>query len=93
MLFRLCSIGNEVKWLYADFKCGRYEKKDAERSSHPNSAGVPEDSKKLHKLVDQKQQCADDSEYFLELFQRMKNEFLHKYVIMNETWIHHFILE
>ena len=40
--------------------------------------------------VDQKQQCINDSEYCLQQFQCNKKEFLHKYVTMDETWIHHF---
>ena len=42
--------------------------------------------------VDQKQ-CANDSEHCLQLFQHNKKEFLHKYVMMDETWIHHFTPE
>ena len=40
--------------------------------------------------VDQKQQRVDDSERCLQLFQRNKMEFWHKYVTMDETWIYHF---
>ena len=40
-----------VKWLYADFKCGRTDTSDAERSGHPNLAVFPENTKKLHKIV------------------------------------------
>ena len=40
--------------------------------------------------VDQKQQRVDDSKRCLQLFQRNKKEFLRKYLIMDETWIHHF---
>ena len=48
----------------------------------------------LHLLtVDQKQQCVDNTECRLQLFQCKKKEFLHKYVTMDETWIHHFIPE
>ena len=43
--------------------------------------------------VDQKQQCISDSEHCLQLFQCNIKEFLHKYVTMDETWIHHFTLE
>ena len=44
--------------------------------------------------VDQKQQqCVDDSERYLQLFQHKGKEFLHKYVMMDEIWIHHFTLE
>ena len=43
--------------------------------------------------VGQKQQCVDDSECCLQLFQHNKKEVLHKYVMMAETWIHHFTLE
>ena len=38
------------RW-YADFKCGHTDTNDAERSGPLNSAVVPENSKKLHKLV------------------------------------------
>ena len=41
--------------------------------------------------VNQKQRCVDD--FFLQLFQCNKKEFLHKYVTMDEIWIHHFTLE
>ena len=48
----------------------------------------------LHLLtVDQKQQCVNNSECCLQLFQHNKTEFLHKHATMDETWIHHFILE
>ena len=43
--------------------------------------------------VNRKQQCVNNSERCLQLFQCNKKEFLHKYVTMDETWIHHFILE
>ena len=39
--------------------------------------------------VDQKQQSIDDSKCCLQLFQRNKKKFLHKYVTMDETCIHH----
>ena len=35
----------------------------------------------------------DDLEHWLQLFQQNQKEFLHKYVTMDETWIHHFTLE
>ena len=41
--------------------------------------------------VDQKR-CVD-SECCLRLFQRNKKEFLCKYVRIDETWIHHFIMK
>ena len=43
--------------------------------------------------VDQKQQCINDSECCLQLFQHNKKEFLREYVTMDETWIHHFTSE
>ena len=43
--------------------------------------------------VNQKQQRVDDSERCLQRFQHNKKEFLHKYVTMDETWIHHFTPE
>ena len=36
---------------YADFKRGHTDTNNTERLGHPNSAVVPENSKKLHKLV------------------------------------------
>ena len=42
--------------------------------------------------VNQKQ-CIDESEHCLQLFQHNKKEFLHKYMTMEETWIHHFTPE
>ena len=48
----------------------------------------------LHLLtVDQKQQRINNSECYLQLFQCNKKEFLHKYVTMEETWIHLFTPE
>ena len=38
--------------------------------------------------VNQKQQHVDDSERCLQLFQHNKKGFLHKYVTIDETWIH-----
>ena len=38
------------KW-FADFKRGRTNTDDAERSGHPNSAVVPENIKKVYKMV------------------------------------------
>ena len=43
--------------------------------------------------VDQKQQRINDSEHCLQMFQCNKKEFLHKYVTMDETWIHYFTPE
>ena len=43
--------------------------------------------------VDQKRQCVVDSERCLELFRLYKPNFLRRYVIMNETWIHHYTPE
>ena len=43
--------------------------------------------------VDQKQQRLEDSERCLQQFQRKKKEILHKYVTIEETWIHHLIPE
>ncbi|KAF7286446.1 hypothetical protein GWI33_005364 [Rhynchophorus ferrugineus] len=39
---------------------------------------------------DQKQRRVDDSEQCLKMIKRNKPEFLHRYVIMDETWLHHF---
>ena len=43
--------------------------------------------------VYQKQHCIDDSEHSLQLFLYYKKEILHKYVTMDEMWLHHFTLE
>ena len=58
------------------------------------------DSLMMHKLFlkwvsrlltpDQKQQRVENSERSLELFKRVKKDFLHRYVIMDETWIQHY---
>ena len=39
------------------------------------------------------QNCVDDSEHYLQLFQHNKEKLLCKYVTMDETWIHHFTPE
>ena len=44
-------------------------------------------------IVDQKQERVDDSEQCLAMFKRNKPEFLHRYVTMDKTWIHHFTPE
>ena len=41
----------------------------------------------------QKQQRVEDSECCLELFKQDKKDFLHRYVTMDETWIHHYTPE
>ena len=41
----------------------------------------------------QKQQRVENSERCLELFNRGKKDFLHRYVTMDETWIHHYTPE
>ena len=38
------------KW-FADFRCGRTNSDDAERSGRPNLAAVLDDIKKVHKMV------------------------------------------
>ena len=43
--------------------------------------------------MEQKQQRFDDSESCLSLFTRNKQDFLRRYVTMDETWIHHFTPE
>lgn len=40
-----------VKRWYADFKRGRADTNDGERSGRPNSAVVPENVKKVHKII------------------------------------------
>ena len=39
---------------------------------------------------DQKQQRVEELERCLELFKRVKKDFLRRYVTMNKTWIHHY---
>ena len=43
--------------------------------------------------VKQKQQRNHDLECYLKLFTHNKKDFLHFYITIDETWIHHFILE
>ena len=122
------------RW-YADFKRGRTDTNDAERSGRPNEALTPENIKQVLKIVmddrklkvreivkmvnistgststilnekldmknlfskwvprfrtmQKKQQRVDDSESCLSLLTRNKQDFLHQYVTMDETWIHH----
>ncbi len=40
-----------LKRWYADFKCGGTQTNNIEPSGRPNLAGVPENTKKFHKLV------------------------------------------
>ncbi|KAM8702599.1 hypothetical protein ACLKA7_001935 [Drosophila subpalustris] len=42
---------------------------------------------------EQKQQRIDESKSCLDMFTRNKSEFLHRYITMDETWIHHFTPE
>ena len=53
------------KW-YADFKRGRSDTNDAERSGRPSSAVILENTKKLHKLVlaDRKLKLCEIAEEF-----------------------------
>ena len=41
----------------------------------------------------QKKQRAEDSERCLKLLKRDKKDFLHRYVTMDETWIHYYTSE
>ena len=43
--------------------------------------------------IDQKQQCVDDSERCLQLFNAVKGVFLRNYMRMDEIWIHYFTPE
>ena len=124
---------------YAEFKRGRTNTDDAERSGRRKSAVIPENITKVHKIVlsdrklklreivdtlkissgsvftilheslgmcklfskwvprlftpDQKKQRVEDSKRCLELFKRGKKNFPHRYVTMDETWIHHYTPE
>ena len=71
------------RW-YAEFKRGRTDTDDAERSGRPNEVRLL--------TADQKRQHVVDSERCLELFRRNKPNFLCRYVTMDETWIHHYTL-
>ncbi|KFM61967.1 hypothetical protein X975_16219, partial [Stegodyphus mimosarum] len=44
-------------------------------------------------IMEQKQQRVDDSQSYLSLFIRNKQDFLHRCVIMDKTWIRHFTSE
>jgi hypothetical protein len=39
--------------------------------------------------IDQNQQCVDDSEQCLAIFNRNKDEFFRQYITMNLTWLFH----
>lgn len=126
------------RW-YADFKRGRVDTNDAERSGRRIEAVTPENTKQVLKIVmgdrkikvreiakmvnistgsaftilhqklamkkvfskwvprlltmEQKQQRINDSESCLALFTRNKQDFLRRYVTVDETWIHHFTPE
>jgi hypothetical protein len=43
--------------------------------------------------IDQNQQRVDDSEQFLTIFNRNKDEFFRRYITMDETWLLHFTAE
>jgi len=43
--------------------------------------------------IDQKQQRVENSEHCLALFRRNPKEFLHRFVTIDETWIHHYTPE
>ncbi|XP_055307605.1 histone-lysine N-methyltransferase SETMAR-like, partial [Sitodiplosis mosellana] len=132
------SIATIKRW-FADFKRGRTDTDDAERSGRPNEAVIPENITKINKMImadrklklqeiadilkiskgsvytilhdhlgmrklcskwvprlltpEQKQNRVDDSESCLTIFKRNPNEFLRRYVTMDETWVHHFTPE
>ena len=44
-------------------------------------------------IPDQKQQRVEDSTRCLELLKQGKEDFLHRYVTMDETWINHYTPE
>jgi hypothetical protein len=44
-------------------------------------------------IIFQKQQCVDDLEQFLAIFNRNKVEFFHRYIKMDETWLLHYTPE
>jgi hypothetical protein len=43
--------------------------------------------------IDQKQQRVDDSEHCLAIFNHNKDEFFHRYITMDETWLIHYTPE
>ena len=43
--------------------------------------------------IDQKQQRFDDSEQCLAILNRNKVEFFHRYITVDETWLHHYTPE
>jgi hypothetical protein len=43
--------------------------------------------------INQKQQRFDDSEQFLAIFNRNKDEFFRRYFTMDETWLLHYTPE
>jgi len=43
--------------------------------------------------ADQKRTCMKISEQYLEHFNKNKTDFVHRFITMDETWIHHYTLE
>ncbi|KAF7287828.1 hypothetical protein GWI33_000181 [Rhynchophorus ferrugineus] len=61
---------------------------ESERSGRPKEVHVKWVPREL--TIDQKQRRVVDSEQCLKTIKRNKSEFLHRYVTMDETWLHHF---
>lgn len=126
------------RW-YSEFKFGRTNTDDAERSGRPIEAVTNENIENVHQMVtkdhrikvreiaetlkiskgsvgtilhkhlfmkklcarwvprllsdEQKQHRIDDSEWNLAMFKRNPNEFIRRFVTMDETWIHHYTPE
>ena len=84
-----------VKRWYADFKCRRTDTNDAECSDHPNLVVVPENTKKLHKLVlaDRKLKLREITEE-LEMSKSIVFIILHENLSMRKlcsNWVLHLL--
>jgi len=91
------------KMVLADRKVKVRELAEALKISKGSVGTILHENLSMRKLVskwvprfltpDQKQQRVDDSESCLALFTKKKQEFLRRYVTMDETWIHHYTPE
>ena len=88
-------LETRVKRWYADFKRGRTDTNDAEHSGRPNSAVVPENTKKLPKLilVNRKLKLHEISEE-LEISEGSVFTILHEHLSMRKLcskWVVHLL--
>ena len=87
------------KFILADYKLKLHEIAEKLKISEGSVFAILHEHLSMRKLcskwvaclliVNQKQRI-EDSEHCLQLFQRNNKEFSHKYMTVDETWIHHF---